>query len=863
MKKKGVISKIMSIIKNDWTITSLLLIVLLLLFFVSEQEYMQIINLTYIIAGTIGLIYICYAIYFLCNPIKLDLIWRKNNFLHKVVNLVLLVPFTMTMFFIICNVMAPNSVEEKENITEGGESLARELIFSETIYEEDIDTIDIGEGSLASKEPSLFWAVYYHYIDPGNQHIATSNSGRRWATFIAVLGYFLLNGLLVAVLIGYFDRRRQRWEYGEVEYGLLKIKKHHIIIGANDMVHGMVKKMLEKYPSDYILIQTCKNVDLFRRELFSDLEKEKQEKIIIYYGNRNSKNDVQKLCLKKAGDICILGESLTVDGYNHDAFNMDCLRLITDILPDGIEKKNVYVIFENQITFSSFQFSDITSVDKEKINYMPYNYYEIWTQRTFALPDPTGILDDEKDNKKGYAYLPLDTIREFDEQTQEEKLSYISKDDPHYVHLVIIGMTKMGAAMGIEAAHLAHYPNALTSKGPRTRITFIDENADRESGYFMNRYSAMFDLARWRYAEADKFNQRIKTEEDKDLYSDFSMDDATWHDPLYDDNSTSPYKNMKLGVDGTNDGDEFFVDLEWEFIKGDMSNYSVLRYLRECADRKKHPNKILTIAVCLDEPHQSIAAGLYMPDAVYENALQILVYQRFSDSILNYIEDSALKDKNVKYRNVKPFGMLRDTFSMISTDDYLAKCTNYIYTYTDYSNGDNKKIYDKENDVLDVKAMENIKNEWIDECWNEALADFRKGKSGCASRWSSIYNANTIRTKLRSIKWDGFELDKGNDDLVNAMAMTEHNRWNVEQLLMHYSLVNADELQELERLNHTDKNEHKKMKDKLKQQMRHVDICSYSRLQEVDSGVKIYDISISRSLPYFVKKYKDKGSKDA
>ena len=103
MKKKGVISKIMSVIKNDWTITSLLLIVLLLSFFVSEQECLLIINLAYIIAGSIGLIYICYAIYFLCNPIKLDLIWRKNNFLHKVVNLVLLVPFTMTMFFIVFN----------------------------------------------------------------------------------------------------------------------------------------------------------------------------------------------------------------------------------------------------------------------------------------------------------------------------------------------------------------------------------------------------------------------------------------------------------------------------------------------------------------------------------------------------------------------------------------------------------------------------------------------------------------------------------------------------------------------------------------------------------------------------------------
>jgi hypothetical protein len=177
--------------------------------------------------------------------------------------------------------------------------------------------------------------------------------------------------------------------------------------------------------------------------------------------------------------------------------------------------------------------------------------------------------------------------------------------------------------------------------------------------------------------KADKYNQRIKTEAGKDLYSDFSPEDTTWHDPLFSDNSTSPYKGMKLGVDGENEGDEFFIDLEWEFIKGDMSSFAVQQYLRECSDREKHPNKILTVAVCLDEPHQAIAAGLYMPDVVYENALQILVYQRFSDGIFKYIAES---DGNIRYKNVKPFGMLYDTFSSMCTDDYLPKLVNYVYT---------------------------------------------------------------------------------------------------------------------------------------------------------------------------------------
>ena len=90
------------------------------------------------------------------------------------------------------------------------------------------------------------------------------------------------------------------------------------------------------------------------------------------------------------------------------------------------------------------------------------------------------------------------------------------------------------------------------------------------------------------------------------------------------------------------------------------------------------------------------------------------------------------------------------------------------------------------------------------------------------------------------------------------MAMTEHNRWNVEQLLMHYSPVRKEEQKELIRLNTSDKQEHKKRKDALKQQMRHVDICSYNRLKDVDGDTIIYDIVLSAALPYFVKKYNDR-----
>lgn len=843
---------------------------------VSSGDVRNFFNILYIIFGFIGVIYIIFAVIRLFfSRIKFDLILVKGNFLLKVINIVLFVPITFTSLFIVINID-----KDTEDVYR---QLAKNLLFSDHLYFKEAsmipigDTVDIDKAKVFAKlldwdmmydtiddryyfvreqdvspedivagkneEPSVFWTVFYHYIDPGNQHIATTKTGRKWATIIAISGYFLLNGLLIAVIVGWFDRRRHEWIKGEVRYRrFLRRKKHYIIIGGNDMVPGIVKLLKEK--KEYILIQTSRDVESFRRELYSDLTEEEQRHIVIYYGNRSSKSDIEDLGLAAAIDIYVVGEPLASDGQNHDAYNMDCLRLLTDVLPDGCERKDVHVIFENQITFSSFQFSDISLNDKKKINYKPYNYYEMWAQKVLAHSDPTDIIK----QKNKMEYCPLDMI---------DKDRFISRDDEHYVHLVIVGMSRMGIAMGLEAAHIAHYPNALTSKGPRTRITFIDENADRESGYMMNRYCDMFALARWRYADASAFDSRKGDSES--LYADFSNEDDTWHDPLYDKDSISPYKDLQLGVDGDKPGDEFFVDIEWEFIKGGLSDFSVQQYLRECANKECHPDKILTVAICLEEPHQAIAGGLYLPDVVYDNALQILVYQRFSDSILQYLAESATSEdigKNERYKNVKPFGMLSETFSLMLTDDYLAKLINYVYTYTAYKDDDNEQIYDFESDTYRWEILDDVKDAQIYSTWNNAILKFDKGKSGCACRWSNIYHANTLRTKLRGVGWkEGEQMDM---EKIMTMAMTEHNRWTVEQLLMHYSPVSKKEQEELQRLNASDKDEHRKRKNALKKKMRHVDICSYNRLEDVDAGVEIYDISISGALPYFVKRYNEK-----
>ena len=409
------------------------------------------------VAGILGLVYMIRGLVICCNSVKLDWHLIHGHFLRKVSCIVILMPFVITTIFSIF-------------------VLSKDLVFDPQLYE-------IGDRSLnydilfSQESPNLFWTVYYHFIDAGNQHMTASLHGRVLAAIIAMLGVFLLNGLLVSSIIGEVDKRKERWLKGEAKYHrVLKRKSHYVIIGGNDMVPGIVSELLDVMQNtpgtdtaEYILIQTSRDVESFRRELFSTLTIDQQQKIIIYYGNRNSEADIRVLCLETAKEVYVLGEESRTDDLEsyHDTMNMECLKMLhEEYLKHNLDKSLICrVLFEYQTTFSIFQFSDI----EKKIDFRPFNYYEMWAQKVLVNKTlDRSVLASE--SAKG-GYLPL------------EGIDGINADSNKHVHLFVVGMSRMGVAMAIEAAHLAHYPN-YESKGIRTKITFIDKNADEEKDFF-------------------------------------------------------------------------------------------------------------------------------------------------------------------------------------------------------------------------------------------------------------------------------------------------------------------------------------------------------------------------------------------
>ena len=695
--------------------------------------------LNWVLIGLNALMGIGYYLYalrlWLCNKPKFD--WHLINgaFMRKVLVLVLLTPFIFALISLCCG--------------------------------------QIGKGLVTEQTAELtnpLWGAYYHFIDPGNQHIAEGNT--TWlATIIAICGVFLLNGVLISSIVGWIDKRKERYLQGLEPYKhFLKRKKHYVIIGGSDIVEGIVEQIFKTPQKNgempYILIQTSNNVEDFRHKLFSGLDIEQQKHIIIRYGNRNVEQDIEKLYLNKALEVYVIGEEIRTDDMEsyHDTMNMKCLNLIYEKVEDNTsfaknDKDNrlvCYFMFEYQTTFNVFQYSDISQDIKERINFKPFYYYEMWAQRVLVCKE----LDPEAE----YEYLPL------------EGIEGIKKDDKDYVHLVIVGMTRMGTALATQAALMAHYPN-FVEKNIRTKITLIDENADKEKNFYIDRYDRLFALSNWSYKEM------VRSESGKDELK-----------TVY---TYTPVEFEHLGGD--------FLDVEWEFIQGTVAQLELQDYIEKSITEKTK----MTIAICKDEPSRCLAAALNLEWKIYDKAMQVLVYNRYDDALIEKLKNK--KDSGI----FSPFGNKLKAFGMAS------KCFS--------------KERLEETESLALKFHREYKKDENAEI--DKLTDY----------WSNVYVSNTMWTKLRCVERKNETIDEKDIDIL---AEVEHNRWNIEKLIMSFRPLTKEE--------QVQARQSKKDKDSYKDKMAHLNICSNDRLEEIDKGAKKYDIDIIEKTALKLKEFEVK-----
>lgn len=782
-------------------------------------------NYIYIVGGVATLLFLYVAYVLLFKRIMFDrMLIHGGSFMLKIAFLVILTPFFLTFLITLHNFLVSDDC--KVHPTEDFMYATDGAVASQ-----------VQPTAESNEQTNLFWSVYYNFIDPGSEYIIANNGGKVWAIVVALFGMFLLNGLLVSTMVGYIDSRKDNWMNGKMRYPASQFlfKKFAVVIGANEMAPTIIRNLLCGRGEGrvyYVVLLTNEDVEKVRSVIESYLTKEEEARLIIYNGQLDSKEEISRLHLESATEIYVLGEDSHEDVSEsyHDVQNMRCVHNIAGYLVGkGVDKEIVCrVMFEFQTTYSVFQFSDLHDNIRRHLDFIPFNPYENWAQRVLVKgsyeENEQHLNSGHHNDAKCFDYLPLDGN------------NGISPDSEKYVHFVIVGMSKMGLAMAMQAAQVAHYPNfkiadengKKVERPLRTRITFIDENADSEMEFFMGRFQNLFALSRYRYIDASC--------KDCDI-------DALWTDAV-----------TAEGSEYTAIGDNF-LDIEWEFIKGSVEKAGVVQYLKSAAQQAKpvegQPSSLFTVAVCHPLAHQAIAASIYMPAEVYDYAQQILVYQReASDIVYNLTSDQTKAHK--RYAKLRPFGMQYADFTTYNDIHYRAMICNYLYTII----GDDALV-DKilQIDITDKDGC----MKFITDAWKK-LAIFDK--------WSNIYLANSFESKIRSAGGTLADVSSHYDELVAAiaamkmpMAECEHNRWNMQQLLMGFRAFNDDDMAELrkEAAKAASPAERQTVITRIKKAKRnsaeraHLNICSFATLMELDGEAYKYDEKFNGAIPAILK----------
>ena len=254
---------------------------------------------------------------------------------------------------------------------------------------------------------------------------------------------------------------------------------------------------------------------------------------------------------------------------------------------------------------------------------------------------------------------------------------------------------------------------------------------------------------------------------------------------------------------------EDFVDVEWEFVEAETWNVDVREKLELWAKDEK---QLLTVVMANQDGDKNKAQAIYLPNELYKQSIPIHIYSQ--------------QDKGYDIN----LPLVR-----------MAKNVNYIY---DRCYEENISQSEMQNAQFTIKYAVEIDPEERERSW-EKLSNVK--------RMSSIYNAMTIPTKMRSIgleenDWEQF-YDIPQQD-IELLAQVEHNRWSVEELILGFRPCTDEEQEKIAEDVKTQKSAYKARKI-------HYDLRAYHDLRPDGTGkpVQIYDLCLSSCLPLIAKAF--------
>ena len=622
-----------------------------------------------------------------------------------------------------------------------------------------------------------------------------------------ILGVIIFTGMIISVMTNMISRRVENHKNGLIHY--LK-SGHHVILGYDDMVPSIIDEIFTREPNTYVLLMTSIEAFKTRERLRKSVANKYIDRIIINYGHRITPEYYKEIRLERAKEIFIAGQrSLPA----HDAINIECVDSICKYLKELKSQdklKNVperiTCVFEDLDTYAAFKTADIFEAVRDlNIEFVPYNFYAGWARQVF-------VEGRYKDNSGDY--IPYPPVYG----------DGITRDDKKFVHLVFVGTTNFAVAFAQEAAHVLHFPNFVQNKDLKTRITFIEINADKEKPLFVTRNRHFFEVQHLLY---------------RDMSDDSTDDTVHIEEPLV-----------------FNSGNGDFLDIEYEFIKGNVFSTKIQDMLREWATSG---NQYLSIFLTLADQRENFIMGMNMPDDIYTRKIPIFIRQDRSDNFVTNLRDVGKQEfdyswvengkiqtekRQGRYAHIYPFGM--NDMSYCSDEELMqrAKLVNFLYSKYNKLSPEEKLTFEE---TINGMSIDDINDE-ANKAWMQLTV---------AHKWSNLYCAYnfpgklaTLR-KMRNLAPDDkkHDTDKLGEKEMELLTQMEHNRWNVEKLLMGFRKPSEKE----DHYKYEQLDNHQEIREKLSKNKKlfiHHDIRPYDELNEV----KELEHLICNFIPWIIEK---------
>lgn len=220
-------------------------------------------------------------------------------------------------------------------------------------------------------------------------------------------------------------------------------------------------------------------------------------------------------------------------------------------------------------------------------------------------------------------------------------------------------------------------------------------------------------------------------------------------------------------------------DVNIEYLTASLEDTEIRQRIVQWS---RDENTLLTIAVCLSDPDQSLSCSLGLPDEAYylfdrdgksnphpNTRVQILMSQEISNQVM----ESLIKSSNGKYWNVNAFGMTNTCYDDDMMSDIMPIWINEFYNHTlQDSNGKLEKNY--ENELTEILGQSDT---------TEYKKLFDKAKSAWVELTEDFKYANRYQVDMYGV----FMRYKNKNNVSKETLMRmEHARWMADRAIIGY-----------------------------------------------------------------------------